>query len=152
MIAEWMEWHRNDEIRLEWMEWHWNEWNDIGMNGMMMNTMINWFEMTKWLEELANLRIKGHALIKKILHFTLVLVIWTSFWDDKMIIEWKKRQPNEVKPLPIFRSLVVLSFQNDKEMTNEDRMTAVKIFSQIWKLSQPNIESSFQHHSLLWMN
>ena len=69
-----------------------------------------------------------------------------------MIIERKKRQPNEVKPLPFFRSLVVLSFQNDKEMTNEDRMTAVKIFSQIWKSSQPNIESSFQHHSLLWMN
>ena len=108
--------------------------------------------MNKWLENFANLRIKGHALIQKILHFTLVLVIWASFLDDKMIIERKKCQPNEVKPLPFFRSLVVLSFQNDKEMTNEDRMTAVKIFSQIWKLSQPNIESSFQHHSLLWMN
>ena len=89
--------------------------------------------MTKWLENFANLRIKGHALIQKILHFTLVLVIWASFLDDKMIIERKKCQPNEVKPLPFFRSLVVLSFQNDKEMTNEDRMTAVKIFSQIWK-------------------
>ena len=102
MMLKWMEWHRNDEMRLEWMKWLLNKWNDIGMNGMMMNTMINWFEMTKWLEELANLRIKGHALIQKILHFTLVLVIWASFLDDKMIMERKKCQPNEVKPLPFF--------------------------------------------------
>ena len=88
--------------------------------------------MNKWLENFANLRIKGHALIQKILHFTLVLVIWASFLDDKMIIERKKCQPNEVKSLTFFCSFVILSFQNDNEMTNEDSMTAVKIFSWIW--------------------
>ena len=31
---------------------------------------------------------KGFALVLKISHFTLILVILASFWEDKMTIEW----------------------------------------------------------------
>ena len=31
---------------------------------------------------------KGFALVLEIPHFTLILVIWASFWEDKMTIEW----------------------------------------------------------------
>ena len=62
-------------------------------------------------------------------------LILPSFQSFKHHFEMKNdHRTNEMptkqsKTIALFRSLAVMSFQNDKEMTNEDGMMAVTIFT-----------------------
>ena len=50
---------------------------------------------------------KGFALVLKISHFTLILVIWASFWEDKMTIEYTvPEQPRVEFDTPLFKYTV----------------------------------------------
>ena len=77
---------------------------------------------------------KGFALVLKITsfypHFSHLSIILRRQNDHRMIEMSIKRRHTIV----FFRSLIVLSFQNDKEMTNEDGMTDVTIYQSNLKI------------------
>ena len=77
---------------------------------------------------------KGFALVLKISHFTLIfshLSIILRRQNDHRMIEMSIKRRHTIV---FFRSLIVLSFQNDKEMTNEDGMTDVTIYQSNLKI------------------
>ena len=110
MIAEWQEWW--------WIQWYidlrwWNDWR---------NRQIYELRLLPWFKK------------------SLILPSFQSF---KHHFEMKNdHRTNEMptkrsRTIALFRSLAVISFQNDKEMTNEDGMMAVTIF--IWILNRVSL-------------
>ena len=119
MIAEWQEWW--------WIQWYidlrwWNDWR---------NRQIYELRLLPWFKK------------------SLILPSFQSF---KHHFEMKNdHRTNEMptkrsRTIALFRSLAVISFQNDKEMTNEDGMMAVTIFT--WILNRVFL-TSFHHFALI---
>ena len=115
MIAEWQEWW--------WIQWYidlrwWNDWRKRQIYELRL---LPWFKKS---------------------------LILPSFQSFKHHFEMKNdHRTNEMptkrsRTIALFRSLAVISFQNDKKMTNEDGMMTVTIFT--WIL---NLVSSFCSHS-----